>query len=103
MPGIHRHGDSRYCGATTIVSGQSKVYVEGKLVAVEDDQSSHGGAPLKPVYGAKNIYIGGKLVICAAGDEAKSPDSAKHPALLSAPKGHSSTVIIYGGGAGGGS
>ena len=22
---IHRHGDSRYCGATTIVTGQSKV------------------------------------------------------------------------------
>lgn len=23
---VHRNGDSRYCGATTIVSGQSKVY-----------------------------------------------------------------------------
>lgn len=103
MPGIHRDGDKRYCGGTTIVSGQSTVFVEGKLAAVEGDLSSHGGAKLKPVYGAKNIYINGKRVICAAGDEAEDKDNAKHPALLASPQQASGTVIIYGGGAGGGS
>lgn len=119
MPGIHRHKDLRYCGARTVVTKQSTVYVNNELVAVEDDECNHTfnaepgdgndskppleGGPLKPVYGAKNIYVENKLVICAAGDEAKTVDKKGHPKLLTSPKGRSSDVIIYGGGAGGGS
>ena len=37
MPAIHRHGDARVCGATTIVSGQSTVRANGELVSVDGD------------------------------------------------------------------
>lgn len=100
MPGVHRHGDSRFCGATTIVTGQSTVKVEGKLIAVEGDMNSHGGGALQSVYDS-TIKIGGKKVIVAVGDKA-SRDSKKHPAPPTDPKGHSMSVIFYGGAAGGG-
>lgn len=101
MPGVHRDGDSRFCGAVTIVTGQSTVKVEGKLVAVEGDESDHrpGGA-LISVYGS-TVKIGGKKVIVAVGDKA-SPDSKRHPAPPTDPSTASTTVIVYGGGAGGG-
>lgn len=118
MPGIHRHKDLRYCGARTVVTKQSTVYVNKELVAVEGDECNHEfnaepgdgnetkppleGGPLKAVYGAKNIYIENKLVICAAGDEAVSSDNKNHPRLIVSPRGRSSDVIIYGGAAGGG-
>jgi len=38
MPAAHRHDDLRVCGATTIVSGQGTVFVNGKLWAVEGDE-----------------------------------------------------------------
>jgi len=100
MPGIHRHGDSRFCGATTVATGQSTVRVGGKLVAVEGDQSTHVGGALISVYGS-TVKIGGKKVIVAVGDKA-GPDSKKHPAPPTDPKGASATVIVYGGKAGGG-
>ena len=55
MPPIHRHGDSRVCGATTIVSGQSTVFANEKLVAVNGDPNSHGGGAL--IAGSKNVFI----------------------------------------------
>jgi uncharacterized Zn-binding protein involved in type VI secretion len=42
----HRHGDSRACGATTVVSGQNFVQVEGKLWSVNGDPNTHGGGAL---------------------------------------------------------
>lgn len=102
MPGAHRNGDSRFCGATTIVSGQGNVYVNGKLWAVNGDQSTHGAGNLIQSYGAGNIYINGTKVICAVGDLA-APDNALHPAPPTDPKGHSNDVFIYSGSAGGGS
>jgi uncharacterized Zn-binding protein involved in type VI secretion len=39
---VHRNGDSRACGASTTVTGQSTVYVNNKLVAVQNDPNSHG-------------------------------------------------------------
>ena len=102
MPGVHRNGDSRFCGATTTVTGQSTVRVNGKLWAVEGDPSSHGAGNLQSVYGAKNVRINGKSVICAVGDKA-SGDLEDHPVPPTDPKGHSTNVLVYGGGAGGGS
>ena len=46
MSKIHRDGDSRVCGATTKVIGQSTVYLDGKLVAVEGDPNTHGNGGL---------------------------------------------------------
>lgn len=103
MPGIHRDGDMRICGDLTQVTGQSKVFVEGKLVAVEGDQIYGGGAPLKAVYGTGTVEINGKKVIVALGDKAlPAKDTKKHPAPPTDPKGHSMTVIVYGGASGGG-
>ena len=107
MPGAHRHDDTRFCGATTIVTGQGTVRVNGRLWAVEGDKDTHcnqGG--LIASYGAGNIRISGKKVICAVGDSA-APDreacEVLHPTGATNPLGHSNDVIIYGGRAGGGS
>ena len=32
MPAIHRHDDARACGATTVVSGNTTVYANSKLI-----------------------------------------------------------------------
>lgn len=107
MPGAHRHGDDRFCGATTKVVGQNNVKVNGILWAVEGDIDTHcDQGNLIPVYGAMNVYINNKLVICGMGDIA-APDKADcevlHPTGPTNPKGHSPNVIVYGGAAGGGS
>lgn len=106
MPGAHRDEDLRYCGGQTKVEGQTNVYVNNKLWAVDGDPEqpgSHGGGPLKPIYGAKNVYINSKLVICAAGDTSYTPDDQGHPPGRAGddPYGHSTDVAVYGGGAGG--
>jgi uncharacterized Zn-binding protein involved in type VI secretion len=68
---IHRQDDSRSCGATTVVSGQTTVFAGGKLVAVNGDQNSHGGGAL--VAATNNVFINGKMVV-NVGDTA-GPDS----------------------------
>ena len=105
MPGAHRNGDKRFCGAETIVVGQSTVFVNGKLWAVEDDIDSHcNEGKLNAVYGKKNVYIGIKRVICAMGDTAEDDHAGcevLHPSGATNPKGHSPDVQVYGGAAGG--
>ena len=101
MPGVHRHGDSRKCTATTRVEGQDNVYVNGKLWAVEGDPNSHNDGDLRATYGAKNVHINNKKVICALGDSAEGDDE-KHTPGATAPLGHSYNVGVYGDGAGGG-
>jgi len=59
---IHRHGDSRVCGATTIVSGQNKVYINKRLVSVEGDTNTDGGGALIASPSTK-FYINGKKII----------------------------------------
>lgn len=68
MPAAHRHGDGRICGATTVVSGQSTVYVNGQLWAVAGDGNSHGGGALSP--SGSTIEINGKKIIVNAPDGA---------------------------------
>jgi uncharacterized Zn-binding protein involved in type VI secretion len=71
MPAIHRNGDSRACGATTSVTGQDFVVVDGQLWAVEGDGDTHGAGAL--IASQDFFTIAGKLVILV-GDSA-SPDS----------------------------
>ena len=54
MPGVHRNGDPRVCGALTIVTGQNSVYANGRLIAVNGDQNSHGGGNL--ISGSNNVF-----------------------------------------------
>jgi uncharacterized Zn-binding protein involved in type VI secretion len=68
---IHRQDDSRSCGATTVVSGQTTVFAGGKLVAVNGDQNSDGGGDL--IAATKNVFINGKKVV-NVGDSASADD-----------------------------
>lgn len=40
MPGSHRHGDDRICGATTVVTGQDDVFVNKQLWSVVGDPNT---------------------------------------------------------------
>lgn len=70
MPGAHTHGMTRICGATTVVIGQSHVYVNGKLWAVEGDPNTHGNGAL--IASGSTVFINGKKVIVHAPDTASA-------------------------------
>lgn len=96
MPAAHRNGDSRYCGAATIVSGQSTVYVNGKLWAVVGDIDSHSGGALIAAYGSLDVYAEGILVIVAPGDHAGSePIPPWHPSPATWPNTGSPDTYAY--------
>lgn len=61
MPGVHRNGDQRGCGAANRVVGQSTVFINNKLASVDNDPNSHGGGNLNA--SNPNVYINGKLVV----------------------------------------
>ncbi len=73
MPASHRNGDSRSCGATTVVVGQSTVFVNGRLWAVKDDLDSHGAGGLINSTG-DTVFIEGKPVIVHGPDQAQPDD-----------------------------
>jgi len=73
MPAIHINGHTRSCGATTVVSGQSDVYVVGELVSVDGDPNSHGDGALSA--GSNGVFINGRAVVN------HSPDGAAADAL----------------------
>ena len=89
MPGAHRHGDARVCGAGTIVSGQSTVFVNDKLWAVNGDPNDHGGGAL--IAGlAPTVSINGKTVIVQG-------DNAAADSLCPAPP-HCAPIAVAGSG-----
>ena len=57
MPGVHRHGDARQCGATTVVSNQDNVFANGKLIAVQGDQNTHGAGALNASINPGTVFI----------------------------------------------
>ena len=61
MPVVHRHSDSRACGATTVVSGQSNVYANNLLISVNGDPNSHGSGALAA--GSRRVYINSIAVV----------------------------------------
>lgn len=58
---IHREGDSRICGATTVSVGQGGYYVNGQKAAVDGDPDSHGSGQL--IAACNEVYINGKKVV----------------------------------------
>lgn len=70
--GVHRHGDLRECGASTIAT-TSKTFVNSKLVAVHGDMSNHGGSGLVC---SSTLYVEGKPV--AKIDDTASPCNVPH-------------------------
>ena len=85
MSSIHRNGDSRSCGASTVVVGQSFVYDNGRLVSVDGDPNTHGGGGLNA---SSHATINGKRIV-KVGD-GSAPDLAPHPSS-SAVSGSSTT------------
>lgn len=71
MANAHRNGDARACGATTIVSGQDFVLVDGELWSVDGDDNTDGGGALSTSHSW--LTIAGKGII-VNGDSA-APDS----------------------------
>lgn len=96
MPGAHRNDDLRFCTAKTIVVGQGSVFVNGKLWAVQGDPNDHGLGNLIQIYGKHNVFVEGKLAICAVGDIA-DPDLKLHPGPPTDPSTASTDTFIYSG------
>lgn len=94
MPGAHRNGDSRKCGASNIVVGQSSVFVNGKLWSVDNDPNSHGSGHNKPITGS-TVFCEGKLVIVAVGDTCYDIDLLFHPPGVDDPLQSSSDTFAY--------
>ena len=86
MTAIHRNDDSRACGASTVVAGNSTVFANNKLVSVNGDPNSHGGGSLGA--STNQIFVQNKMVV-EVGDSA-APD-ALCPPLGGAHCGPSST------------
>ena len=91
MPAIHRHGDARVCGATTIVSGQDSVKANGKLVSVDGDLNTHGAGALTA--GSKGVFINGKAVVNNTPDAAAA-DLIPHAPALTKTAGGSPNVFV---------
>lgn len=75
MPEVHRHNDSRACGATTI-SSQSTVTAGGQAIATVGDINSHGSGALSE--NGRTVTIGGKAVV-AVNDPALADNLAHTP------------------------
>ena len=82
MAYAHRQDDTRSCGATTIVSGQTFVKVDGKLWSVDSDNNTDGGGALQTSHSW--LTIAGKGIIV-------SGDSASADALCPIPGGQHCT------------
>jgi uncharacterized Zn-binding protein involved in type VI secretion len=72
MAPVHRHSDSRICGATTVVSGQDSVTVNGLLWAVKGDQNTHGAGGLINTTGSSVTIHGINVIVHGADDS--NPD-----------------------------
>ena len=76
---VHRHSDSRSCGATTTVMGQGTVWVNNKLASVQGDGNTHGGGALSASVNDGTVWINNKKVVLKG--------SGSAPDYLCRPKG----------------
>ena len=65
---VHRNGDARVCGASTVVSGQTTVFANNVLVSVNGDPNSHSAGNL--VADTNHVYANNIMVVN------NTPDSA---------------------------
>lgn len=100
---VHRNTDSRSCGASTTVTGQSNVFVNNLLASVQGDPNTHGGGALGATVNDGTVFVNNiKLVLRGS---SASPDSLCVP--LGPPHcnpksvGASGDVFACGGGSGG--
>jgi uncharacterized Zn-binding protein involved in type VI secretion len=89
---VHRHGDSRYCTATTTVVGQSTVFVNGLLAAVDGDPETHGQGQLVST-SPGTVFVEGKKLIVV--DDNALADSAPHSPPTTKPSTGSPNVKAY--------
>lgn len=75
------------------MQGQSTVFVNGRLWAVEGDPNTHIDGDLISVVGS-TVFIGGKKVIVAIGDTAQT-DGAGHSPQPVDPEESSGNVFAY--------
>ncbi len=93
MPQAHMHDELRACGATTVVTGQDTVKVNGQFWAVEGDKNSHEEGPLKAENG-HTVKIQGKKVITVR-DPGSSGDEQGHSAFQVRALTGSGDVLAY--------
>ena len=68
---IHRQGDSRICGATTITQ-QNTVRANNRFVSIQGDQNTHGAGALKATETIGKVRVAGIPVILQ--NDPASPD-----------------------------
>lgn len=77
---IHRNTDSRICGASTVVVGNSTVFANSLLVSVNNDPNTHTNGNL--IAACRNVYVENKMVVNHTPDMAqadkKCPAGAPH-------------------------
>lgn len=86
MPQVHRNGDTRVCGANTVVAGNSTVFANNRLVSVKGDPNTHSGGQLHASVNPGTVFIEGKEMVVvgshASGDRKKG-SIHKNPAASS--------------------
>jgi len=98
---VHRDTDSRVCGASTIVQGQSNVYVNNLLASVKGDPNSHKKGELLASVNDGTVFVNGKLLVLKGSDA--SPDKiGSKPHDKPKAVGASGDVFACGGGGGSG-
>tara|TARA_B100000035_G_scaffold235645_1_gene203893 strand:+ start:592 stop:903 length:312 start_codon:yes stop_codon:yes gene_type:complete len=73
---IHRNGDSRSCGATTVAQ-QTNVRANNRPISIQGDPNTHGGGALRATETVGKVRIGGIPVILQ--QDPASPDALCPP------------------------
>ena len=68
---IHRNGDSRSCGATTVVQ-QTNVRANHRPISIQGDPNTHGGGALRATETVGKVRVTGIPVILMS--DPASPD-----------------------------
>lgn len=63
MPPVHRNTDKRSCGASTIVRGNSTVFVNNLLCAVKGDPNTHGRGDLLATVNPGTVFVENKELV----------------------------------------